>query len=102
MYTYSVTFSILADAEAEWLDYMHETYLPAIKETGHFVRIILSKIESPAPEDDSVTYHLEMKALLVEHIGFYLSRHTRQICEPHDERFRQRFHAVDACLKYVA
>ncbi len=99
MYTYSLTISLEKRIEPQWLDYIRQTHIPAIEETGYFSEVTLLKITDPVPEEESVTYNILCKAETMEHLRLYMSQDAKQIHSAHDTKFTTQFHAVDALLK---
>lgn len=101
MYIYSLTFTLDASIEEEWLSFMKDEHLPAIEDTGFFNGVQLARMEEPLPEGEIplATYNLEMQAVTLDHLKGYMSQAANDIHGRHDRRFHNRFHAVDAVLQ---
>jgi hypothetical protein len=64
MYIYNVTINVRESIHDEWLNWMKETHIPAMLDTGKFTKALMSKVMVEEPMGGitySVQYTLENK-----------------------------------------
>jgi hypothetical protein len=75
MILYNVTSSIDPAAAEEWLEFMRDTHMPEVMETGFFLKSQLCRLLNE--EEDGITYAAQYYCLSLEQLEEY-----QQLCAP--------------------
>lgn len=90
MILYNVTIKIDFDIEAEWLDWMTTTHIPAIMDTGYFIGHRICKLLSPK-DDEGQNYSIQYLCGSLKDLQLYHGLHAPQLQAEHLERFKDKF-----------
>ncbi len=99
MILYNVTVSIDPAAEQEWLNWMRQTHIPEIMETGCFIEARLSRVHGE--EDGGVTYATSYVAETKEKLADYQQQHAPRLQKDHNDRFAGRYAAFRTMLSVI-
>lgn len=89
MLLYNVTVGIDKDSEEEWLQYMRETHIRAVLDTGLFVGHKMYKVLHDS-EDGTISYSIQYFARTIEDVQQYLETFAPALIEDHRKRFHNR------------
>lgn len=89
MLLYNVTVGIDKDSEEEWLQYMRETHIRAVLDTGLFVDHKMYKVLHDS-EDGTISYSIQYFARTIEDVQQYLETFAPALIEDHRKRFYNR------------
>lgn len=100
MILYNVTINIENDSHEEWLDWMINTHIPEILETGLFVENKLFKLQG---DEDSggVTYSVQYFAKNMDDVNVYLENHAPALRNSAEKKFGGKFVAFRSLLELV-
>lgn len=98
MLLYNVTFGIDKQIEQEWLQWMHENYLPGIMNTGLFSEYKIYKVLTH-DDEGSMSYSIQCFAPSIEHILQYLNEFAPKLVEAHRARFKDQHVAFNTLLE---
>lgn len=100
MLLYNVTVGVDKDAEAEWLQYMKETHIQAVLDTGLFVGHKMYRVLHDQ-DDGSISYSIQYFAKSIEDVQQYLELFAPALIEEHRKRFHNRHVAFMTLLDEV-
>lgn len=100
MLLYNVTVGVDKDAEAEWLQYMKETHIQAVLNTGLFVEHRMYRVLHDQ-DDGSISYSVQYFARSIEDVQQYLEVFAPALIEEHRKRFHNRHVAFMTLLDEV-
>jgi len=89
MLLYNVTVGIDQNSEQEWLQYMKETHIKAIMDTGMFVSHKMYKVLHDS-EDGTISYSIQYFAKDINAIQHYLEHLAPALVEEHSKKFHNR------------
>ena len=98
MYLYNVTIGIDKASEDEWLEYMHDTYIPDVMATGMFTQARMYRILHDN-EDNTTSYSIQYLATSIEKVQRFLEEYGPPIIDAHRDRFRNRHVAFMTLLE---
>ncbi|MFC3560870.1 DUF4286 family protein [Pedobacter jamesrossensis] len=99
MLLYNVTLILEDTAAEEWLQWMQETHIPQVMDTGMFVSHRLLKVlDSP---NEGVTYCAQYVAESLEKYNEYQSVFAPALQQDLNKRFENRFVAYRTLMEYV-
>ena len=99
MIIYSVTITIDAEIESEWLDWMRRIHVPDVVRTGCFSECRIYKvIESDAT---APSYVMQYHCRSLEEYHRYRDNFTAALQKEHSDRFAGRFRGVRQLLEEV-
>ena len=99
MILYNVTSSIDPEVADEWLDFMRDTHMPEVMETGFFLKSQLCRLLNE--ENDGITYAAQYYCLSLEQLEQY-----QQVCAPAlrasmDARFSGKYMSFRTVLEVM-
>ncbi|MCB0763576.1 MAG: DUF4286 family protein [Flavobacteriales bacterium] len=99
MIIYNVTVNIDADAEREWFEWMKETHIPEVMETGLFLESRMFRVL--ADDDGGTTYAIQYTAADMDHYERYRDQHATRLQAAAQEAYGGRFAAFRTLLQVV-
>ncbi len=100
MIIYSVTVSIDAAVEADWLYWMKETHIPDVLSTGLFMDGNIHRLLDPPPhEPGSATYNIQYSCATMTDYVAYQERFAPELQRDHTDRYKDRFVAFRTLLE---
>lgn len=96
---YNVTVSIDPAIEQEWREWMCNTHIPDVINTGCFLECRMSKMNNE--EEGVCTYAMTYVAYSQEHLDDYQKNHAAQLQVEHKARFEGRFAAFRSTLNVI-
>jgi hypothetical protein len=100
MVIYSVTITIDAGIESEWLDWMKRIHVPDVVRTGCFSECRVYKVIDSAVADPSYVMQYHCRSL--EEYHRYRDNFAPALQKEHSEKFAGRFRGARQLLKEVA
>ena len=100
MLLYNVTVGIDKECEAEWLQYMRESHIKSVLDTGLFVSHKLYKILHDQDEG-TISYSIQYFAKTIEDVQQYLETFAPALIEEHRKKFHNRHVAFRTLLEEV-
>src|SRR3954452_18497127 len=89
MIIYSVTISIQAGIESEWVEWMNRVHVPDVLRTGCFTECRFYKVL--CSEDDDRTYVLQYGCRSLEEYHRYRDNFAPALQKEHSDRFAGKF-----------
>lgn len=99
MIIYSVTVTIEAAIESEWLDWMRQVHVPDVLRTGCFAEATIYKLVEPKSDDP--TYVIQYQCSAMEEYQRYRDHFAAALQKEHSDRFSGRFRASRQILEEV-
>jgi hypothetical protein len=96
MILYNVTVSIDERVHEEWLDWMRNTHIPEVLETGCFIESRISRVHGE--EDGGVTFAISYVAPSQEKYDEYVEKYAPALQKEHSMRYEGRFAAFRTLL----
>ena len=89
MILYSVTITIQADVESEWVDWMNTVHVPDVLRTGCFSKCRIYKILGS--EGDELSYVLQYSCRSLQEYQRYRDNFAPALQKEHTDRFSGKF-----------
>ena len=99
MIIYSVTITIEAAIDHEWLDWMQRVHVPDVLRTGCFAEATIYKLVEP--ESNEPTYVIQYRSSSMEEYQRYRDQFAPALQKEHSDRFSGRFRASRQILEEV-
>ena len=99
MIIYSVTVSIEAAIESEWLDWMRRVHVPDVLRTDCFAGTTIYKLVEPKSDDR--TYVIQYQCSAMEEYQRYRDHFASALQKEHSDCFGGRFRASRQILEEV-
>ena len=100
MIIYSVTITIQAGIESEWVEWMNRVHVPDVLRTGCFSECRTYKVLGL--EGDEVSYVLQYSCRSLEEYHRYRDNFAPALQKEHSDRFGGRFRGSRQLLEEVA
>lgn len=99
MVVYNVTVSIDENVAEEWLQWMRETHIPDVMNTGHFKESRLCRVHGE--EQGGVTYAITYLSFSQDDLNTYQEKHAPKLQAEHTKKFDGKFAAFRTLLSVV-
>lgn len=73
MIIYNVTANIDKDVEVEWIEWMKNTHIPEVMDTGYFTDYRMLRMLSQEEDETGATYAVQYYADTLGHLETYLN-----------------------------
>lgn len=100
MIIYSVTITIEAGIESEWVDWMNGVHIPDVLRTGCFSECRIYKVSGSG--SDEQTYVMQYQCGSMEEYHNYRDNFAPALQKQHTDRFSGRFRGSRQLLEQVA
>ena len=100
MIIYSVTITLEAGIESEWVDWMNKVHVPDVLRTGCFTECRFYKVLGT--EGDELSYVLHYSCRSVEEYHRYRDNFASALQKEHSDRFGGHFRGSRQLLEQVA
>ena len=100
MIIYSVTITIQAGIESEWLEWMNKVHVPDVLRTGCFSECRIFKVVGTA--GDEVVYVLQYRCRSLEEYHHYRDNFAPALQKEHTDRFAGKFRGSRQLLEEIA
>ena len=101
MILYNVTVNIDEDVEQDWINWMKETHIPEVMNTGFFQDYKMLKMLSEGEDDTGRTYAIQYKAETLGHLETYLNTVAPKIQKKSIIRYGTKLAAFRTVLEEV-
>lgn len=98
MIIYSVTVSIEHEIESEWKNWMLDTHIPAVMDTGYFSQYRFHKILEPVVDPDRISYNVLYSIASLDKLNQYRQNEAPRLQEAHLERYGEQAIAIRVVL----
>lgn len=100
MILYNVTVSLDEKIEKEWKEWMLNEHIPAVMDTGLFVKRKIFVLLSHEQEG-AITYAIQYFAETIEKVQEYQDKYAESLQAQHDSKFKDKFIAFRTMLEQV-
>ncbi len=99
MIIYNVTINIENDVREEWLQWMKESHIPDVMQTGYFLEHKICKVL--VDEEQGTTYSIQYTSKNMEDLQEYQRLHAPRLQKEHTDKFPNKFVAFRTLLEVV-
>lgn len=100
MIIYNVTVSVEKEVEQDWVQWMKETHIPDIINTGHFNDHRFLRLLNET-EHEGETYAIQYFAETLDDLETYMTKHAPSLGEEHSKRYGTKCVAFRTFLETV-
>jgi hypothetical protein len=97
MIIYSVTITVEAAIEREWLDWMRQVHVPDVLRTGCFRKATIYRLVEP--KSDEPTFVIQYQCASIAEYRRYRDDFAPALQKEHSDRFSGRFRAARQILQ---
>lgn len=97
MYIYNVTINIEAEVHQDWLQWMKETHIPDVLDTGLFEDGRL--LEVMVDEAQGITYSVQYRIADLDKLKLYQEVYAPKLQAEHQQRYPEKFVAFRTILR---
>lgn len=97
MYIYNVTINIEDDVHEDWLQWMKETHIPDVMNTGLFLANRIMQVMADDPQGTTYSIQYEVKDL--ETLDLYQEVYAPKLQKEHTDRYEGKFVAFRTILR---
>lgn len=101
MIIYSVTINIEDDVQEDWLQWMKNTHIPDVMNTGYFIDHKISRVISHQPDNEGTSYNIQYSCEKMADLHQYQTNKAPKLQAEHNERFKDKFVAFRTLLETV-
>ena len=99
MIVYSVTVNIEDEAEKEWLEWMKQSHIPDVMNTGKFMGYRMLRVLSKQEDEAGQTYNIQYECASMQELDEYMNNHAPELQKEHSEKFSGKFVAFRTLLE---
>ena len=100
MILYNLTVNVDFDIEAEWFDWMRESHIPKVMDTGQFVDFKIYRLLGDN-ENEGITYAVQFFAKSLVELNCYFELHAPELTKVQLEKFKHKHVAFGSILESV-
>ena len=101
MILYNVTVNIDSDVENDWIQWMKETHIPEVMDTGFFTEYRMLKMLTEDPDETGKTYAIQYSAETLDHLEDYLNTAAPKLQKASIIRYGTKMAAFRTVLEEV-
>ena len=101
MIVYNVTINVHEAVSDEWLNWMKETHLPQVMETGMFTSHAMYRLLTRQEDEEGITYCIQYFSHTIEDYEKYKSEYAAALQAETMKRFGGHFHAFRSLMELV-
>ncbi len=101
MILYNVTIKIDRQVHDEWLAWMRGVHLPAVMQTGFFLRHRILRLMDPPADEEGITYAIQYECRNIGLLRRYFDEDATALQREHAQRYQGRFVAFRTIMKSV-
>ena len=101
MVLYNVTVNIDEDVEQDWIEWMKETHIPEVMETGYFIEYRMMKMLTESQDETGRTYAIQYLADTLTHVETYLENAAPKLQKKAIIRYGTKMAAFRTVLEEV-
>ena len=99
MFLYSITYTVEAKIEEDWLNMMAKSIVPQIMATRLFNSFNMQQLLHPPPEKGQFTYNLQFTCDSLDQLNKYLNTHSDEIEAMLNQRYQNKVLAFRTILR---
>ncbi|GGE04005.1 DUF4286 family protein [Psychroflexus salis] len=99
MYIYNVTINIQEDVEQKWLNWMRDTHIPAMLNTGKFSKALMTRVDVEEPMG-GITYSVQYTTANKKTLEAYYQEDAEKL-RNQSKKFEGKFVAFRTTLKVI-
>ena len=100
MLLFNETVGIDKDVEQEWLQWMKETHIPSVMQTGMFTDSRIYKVLHDQ-EEGTISYSVQYFASNIDNVQQYLEVFAPRLIEEHRRKFHNKHVAFRTLLEEI-
>lgn len=100
MLLYNVTVKIDKDTESEWLNWMKNSHIPDVMNTGQFIESRICKLLDQ-PDDEDSTYVIQYQCESHEKLNYYFKVFAGRLRDEHQRRYQDKFVAFRTVMEVI-
>lgn len=101
MIIYNVTINVEDEIQHDWLDWMKETHIPEVMQTGMFVDFSFSKLLSRQEDETGTTYVIQYLAPTMDHYEKYITEFAPSLQQKVIQKYGNKFIAFRTLMERV-
>jgi|SRR5690554_5349344 len=101
MIIYSVTLNVDDEIHDTWLQWMKNTHIPDVMNTGFFESHKMCRIISHLKENEGTTYNIQYRCKSMADLHQYQSKHAPQLQKEHQDLYQDKVVAFRTLLEEV-
>lgn len=101
MIIYNVTINIEDDVREEWVNWMKETHIPQVMETGLFTGFSFSRMLDRQHDETGTTFVIQYRAESMAEYERYRSDHAPRLQEETRKKYEGKFVAFRTLMEMV-
>lgn len=101
MIIYSVTLNVDDTIHDNWLDWMKNTHIPDVMNTGLFISHQMCRLISHLKEGEGTTYNIQYRCESMAILHSYQSQHAPRLQKEHQDLFEDKVVAFRTLLEEV-
>ncbi|AFM03544.1 hypothetical protein Fleli_1106 [Bernardetia litoralis DSM 6794] len=101
MILYNVTVNVENGVHADWLQWMKETHIPNVMNTGMFHENKILKLLSKLPEEEGTTYAIQYSCKSLEDLEHYQQNFAAQLQEDSQKKYGNKVIAFRTILEVI-
>ena len=98
---YNVTVIVDPSIESEWLQWMKETHIPDVMNTGSFETYQLQKVLTEGSEGGT-TFAIQYLAPNMDTLDHYQAKHAPRLQEAHNTKYAGKFGAFRTIMEVIS
>ncbi len=99
MIIYNVTIKIDNDIHDDWFEWMKDTHIADVMQTGFFIGYQIAKVL--VDDTDGITYSIQYKCNQMDDLNGYYSRDASRLQAEHMKRYKDKFVAFRTLLEVL-
>lgn len=101
MVLYNVTVNIDDEVEQDWIQWMKESHIPEVMDTGYFLEYRMMKMLSESAGETGKTYAIQYMAESLSHVETYLEKAAPKLQKQSIIRYGTKMAAFRTVLEEV-
>lgn len=101
MILYNVTVNVEDGIHQDWLNWMKETHIPDVMNTGMFIENKILKLLSQLPDEEGTTYAIQYFCKSLEDLEQYQQNFAPQLQQDYLKRYGNKVVAFRSILEII-
>ncbi len=99
MIVYSVTVNIEDEVHDDWINWMKETHIPDVMDTGYFSENRFLKVITSNPDETGQTYNIQYTCSSMKDLHQYQIQQAPRLQKEHNDKYEGKFVAFRTLLE---
>lgn len=99
MIVYSVTVNIEDEVHDDWINWMKETHIPDVMETGYFSEHRFLKVITSNSDETGQTYNIQYTCASMKDLHQYQIQQAPRLQKEHNDKYEGKFVAFRTLLE---